>query len=212
MKTVSHVLLAALISATSVAYANHHEGSHEGAHHEGGHEGPHDMVKSAGARAIIATIEAEIVAIDSETNEVTLVGPAGNHITIVLQEKVLGIDQLSIGDRVEADYFASLEAAVRAPTEEELANPWVVLNDTVVDENPVQPAAGVARQIRAVCTIEAADREQGYIMIKDSRGKMHTITDIESTKFDGVALGDTIVAVYTEALAVGMTVLAKTEM
>lgn len=185
MKVIS-TLIAALIATFAIsASAEHH-------------------VKSEGMRAVVATIEAEITAIDLGTKEVTLLGPQGNYVTLVAQEKVVKLDDLSVGDRVAAEYLASLSGEVREPTEEEAANPWVVLTDQVVDENPDAPAVGAARQIRAVCTIEAADREAGFIMIKDSRGKLHTVGGISAEKFEGVSLGDTVVMVYTEALALGL--------
>jgi len=174
------------------------------AHHEGGHGEGHSMPKAEGTRAVVAAIEAEIVAIDLETKEVTLVGPQGNHVTIVAQEKVVKISDLLVGDRVAAEYLASLHGEVREPTADELANPWVVLEDGVIDENPAHPAVGAARQVRAVCSIEAFDAEAGFVMIKDSRGKMHTIGGIPAAKFEGVSLGEDMVVVYTEALAIAM--------
>ena len=174
------------------------------AHHEGGHGEGHSMPKAEGTRAVVAAIEAEIVAIDLETKEVTLVGPQGNHVTIVAQEKVVKISDLQVGDRVAAEYLASLHGEVREPTADELANPWVVLEDGVIDENPAHPAVGAARQVRAVCSIEAFDAEAGFVMIKDSRGKMHTIGGIPAAKFEGVSLGEDMVVVYTEALAIEM--------
>ena len=48
-------------------------------------------------------------------------GPQGQHITIVAQEKVVNVSDLSVGDRVAAEYLASLHGEVRGPTEEELA-------------------------------------------------------------------------------------------
>lgn len=174
------------------------------AHHEGGHGEGHSMPKAEGTRAVVAAIEAEIVAIDLETKEVTLVGPQGNHVTIVAQEKVVKISDLQVGDRVAAEYLASLHGEVREPTADELANPWVVLEDGVIDENPAHPSVGAARQVRAVCSIEAFDAEAGFVMIKDSRGKMHTIGGIPAAKFEGVSLGEDMVVVYTEALAIAM--------
>lgn len=174
------------------------------AHHEGGHAEAHSMPKAEGTRAVVAAIEAEIVAIDLETKEVTLVGPQGQHVTVIAQEKIVKISDLQVGDRVAAEYLASLHGEVREPTADELANPWVVLEDGVIDENPAHPAVGAARQVRAVCSIEAFDAEAGFVMIKDSRGKMHTIGGIPAAKFEGVSLGEDMVVVYTEALAIAM--------
>ena len=174
------------------------------AHHEGGHAEGHSMPKAEGTRAVVAAIEAEIVAIDLETKEVTLVGPQGQHVTVIAQEKIVKVSDLQVGDRVAAEYLASLHGEVREPTADELANPWVVLEDGVIDENPAHPAVGAARQVRAVCSIEAFDAEAGFVMIKDSRGKMHTIGGIPAAKFEGVSLGEDMVVVYTEALALAM--------
>jgi len=64
-------------------------------------------------------------------------------------------------------------------------------------------AAGAARLIRAVCTIEAMDRN-GNVMIQDARGRMHTVGGVETDKLDNVRLGDTVVVVFTEALVLSL--------
>ena len=62
--------------------------------------------------------------------------------------------------------------------------------------------------IRAVVTIEGMNRELGTATVKDSRGKLHTIGDIEPEKFDGITLGQTVVLFYTEALAITLQKVA----
>ena len=175
------------------------------AHHEGGH----GAMKAEGTRAMVVAIVGEIVAIDNETKEVTLQGPEGNQVTVVAQEQVVKVSDLSVGDRVAAEYLASIHGEAREPTEEELANPWVVLEEGVVDEAPEHPAVGVARQIRAVVTIEAIDVDAGFLMIKDSRGKMHTIGGVPRAKLDAISIGEMAVVVYTEALAIGLQKMPK---
>lgn len=199
MKVFIHVLAVLLAFSAHSLQAAHHEAGHDPAmpHH-------HQTPKAEGTRAVVAAIEAEIAAIDLETKEVTLVGPQGQHLTIVAREQVVKLSDLKVGDRVAAEYLASLHGEVREPTEEELANPWVVLEDGVIDENPAHPAVGAARQVRAVCSIEAFDAEAGFVMIKDSRGKMHTVGGIPAVKFEGVSLGESMVVVYTEALAIAI--------
>ncbi|MEK9808466.1 MAG: hypothetical protein VW983_13250 [Halieaceae bacterium] len=178
------------------------------AHHEGDH-GAMSAMKAEGTRAMVVAIVGEIVAIDNETKEVTLQGPEGNQVTVIAQEQVVKLSDLSVGDRVAAEYLASIHGEAREPTEEELANPWVVLEEGVVDEAPEHPAVGVARQIRAVVTIEAIDVDAGFLMIKDSRGKMHTIGGVPRAKLDAIAIGEMAVVVYTEALAIGLQKMPK---
>lgn len=170
------------------------------------------VAKGDGVRVMTAVVEAEITGIDLETREVTLLGPQGRHVTVHAREELAKLEDLAIGDRVVVEYMASLEGELRVPTEEELANPWVVITDRAKSSNTANPAAGAARQIRAVCTIEAADRSLGYVVVKDARGKMHTITGVEPEKFEGVSLGDQVVMVYTEALAVAIEHKSKTGM
>ena len=193
---IKTLLLAALIAMAVPAFAAHHE------------EG-HGAMKAEGTRAMIVAIVGEIVAIDNETKEVTLQGPEGNQVTVVAQEQVVKVSDLSVGDRVAAEYLASIHGEAREPTEEELANPWVVLEEGVVDEAPEHPAVGVARQIRAVVTIEAIDVDAGFLMIKDSRGKMHTIGGVPRAKLDAISIGEMAVVVYTEALAIGLQKMPK---
>ncbi len=195
MKLILSFITVALAAASLSVSAGHHEGDAE--------------MQTGGGRVVVVAVEARIEAIDVETKEVTLLGPQGNYVTVVAQEQVVSLADLNVGDMVAAEYIASLEGEVREPTEEELANPWAVVTDKVATEVGAEhPLVGAARQIRAVCSIEAADRDAGYIMVKDSRGKLHTITDIEREKFEGVTLGDTIVIVYSEALAVGIEKVA----
>ena len=41
-------------------------------------------------------------------------------------------------------------------------------------------------------------------MIKDARGRMHTVGGVEMSKLDNVRLGDTVVVVFTEALVLSL--------
>jgi hypothetical protein len=101
-------------------------------------------------------------------------------------------------------YLAALEGELREPTEEELAEPWLVLEDAGTSEDPGMPGVAGARVIRAVVTIEGMNREFGTVTVKDSRGKLHMIGDVEAEKMEGVTLGQTLVLVYTEAVAVSL--------
>ena len=181
------------------AQAGHHEG---GDHAVAAEQMGDDFVWASGARAIVAEVEGEVIAVDMETREVVVRGPAGNFVTLTAREDGVDLSKIVPGDTIIADYVASVEAEVRAPTEE--ANPWVVLGEMgrTADESEMT-AAGSARLIRAVCTIEAMDRN-GNVMIKDARGRMHTVGGVEMSKLDNVRLGDTVVVVFTEALVLSL--------
>lgn len=167
----------------------------------------HEEVETNG-RASVMEMEAVVTAVNLETREVSLEGPNGNIVTIHAQEQIVKLEDVSVGDRLVVTYMEALEAEIRTPTKEELAEPWVVLEDTAVSEDGAQPSVMDARMIRAVVTIEGLNRELGTATIKDSRGMLHIIADVEPEKMEGVTLGQTAVVIYAQALALS---LAKKE-
>lgn len=183
-KTTHYCLLAlAALALPMAAQAAHHE------------------AEENKTRAMAVSIEAEIVDIDLETREVSLKGPTGKIVTLTSPEKVVKLEDMQVGDKVVATYFAALEAELREPTEEELAEPYVVVEEAGVLKEGEVPGIGEAQITRAVCTIEGLNRELGMVTIKDSRGKLHVIGDVEPEKMEGVTLGQTIVVVYAQAMA-----------
>ena len=164
---------------------------------------------AGGGRATLVSVEAVVTDIDLETRQVSLQGPMGNTVTLTATEEVVKLEDVSVGDMLMATYMSSLEGELREPTEEELAEPWVVLEDSGVLMDAEQPTAGGARLIRAVCTIEGMNRLLGTVTILDPRGKAHVIADVEPEKMAGVTLGQTIVMIYTEAVAVTLEHVEK---
>ncbi len=153
-------------------------------------------------RMVQVEAEAEVAAIDLETRQVSLKLPSGEIITVAAPEKVVKLEDVSVGDVVHAAYVAGIEGEVREPTEEELAEPWVVLQDAGAGMVEGQPTVGAARVIRAVCTVEGMNRLLGTATLMDSMGRVHVIGEVEPAKMEGVTLGQTVVVVFQEALAV----------
>jgi hypothetical protein len=189
-KKLLPVLAGLLIALPFTAQAAHHEEA--------------EAAVAGGMRAAALTVEAVVTNINLETRQVSLEGPDGVPFTITATEQVVKLEDVSVGDTLVATYLSALEAELRAPTEEELAEPWVVLADAAISEDPAVPAIGGARQIRAVCTIEGMNRVLGTVMLKDPNGNLHVLGDVEPHKMEGVTLGQTLVVVYTEALAISL--------
>ena len=60
-----------------------------------------------------------------------------------------------------------------------------------------------------VKTIADEDVEYVDVRFTDPRGKLHLIGDVEPEKMEGVNLGDTVVVIYREALALSLEHKAK---
>lgn len=157
-----------------------------------------------GARAMAMEIVAVVSDIDLETRQVSLQGPTGNIITLHAREQVVKLEDVSVGDELVVTYLAALEGEIREPTEEELAEPWIVLEEGAVSEDPAHPAVGGARAVRAVVTIEGLNRALGTVTVKDARGKLHLIADVEPEKIENASIGQTAVLVFTEALILSL--------
>jgi len=193
MKTLSHTAQVGLLALMAVLLPMTAQAD--------SHEPVSSPEKEDTVRAMAMSVEAEVVAIDLETRQVSLKGPDGSVFTLHSPERVVKLEDISIGDRVVTTYIAALEGEVREPTAEELAEPWLVVEEAAVSAEGEPAAIGGARVIRAVCTIEGMNRELGVVTIKDPRGKLHLIGDVEPEKMEGVSLGQTIVMVYAEAMA-----------
>jgi len=163
----------------------------------------------AGGRAMAIEMEAQVTAIDLKTREVTLRGPRGDETTLVAPERVIKLEDVSVGDLLAGTFIAALEGEVRVPTAEELANPWLVMEGSAVSDDMANPSVETARRIRAVVTIEQLNPETGVVVVKDSRGKQHTIGDVEPAKMNGVKVGQQAVMVFTQAMALTLQKQAK---
>ena len=163
-----------------------------------------EAAQEGSARAMAITVEAIVTAVDLETRHVTLQGPGGEQFTVTAPENATKLEAIKPGDSIVATYMAALEGELREPTEEEKAEPWVVVKEAGVSDDENHPGVGAARVIRAVCTIEGLNRILGTAVIKDPRGNVHVIGDVEPEKMEGVTLGQTVVMVYAEALALSL--------
>lgn len=152
-------------------------------------------------RTAAVQVSAVITAIDGETREVTLELPQGGYVTLVAGPDIKRFDEFAVGDAIVATYVTSLAGELREPTPEELENPWQELDAAAVAGLEIPPGVAGIRVIKAVCTIEGMNRVAGTVMIQDPRGKYHMIGDIAAERFEGVRLGDTLVVVYSEAMA-----------
>ena len=118
-------LIALLVLVPVSTLAGHHEG---GEHAVAAEQMGADAVWASGARAVVAEVEGEVIAVDMATREVVVRGPAGNFVTLTAREDGVDLSKIAPGDKIIADNVASVEAEVRAPTAEE-ANPWVVMGE-----------------------------------------------------------------------------------
>jgi hypothetical protein len=164
----------------------------------------HGAVRDDGTRVAAVQVTAIITDIDHESRQFTLQLPGGAFVTLTAGPEIQRLDEFAVGDGIVATYVTSLAGEVRKPTAEEKENPWQELDAAAVAGLETPPGVAGMRVIKAVCTIEGMNRVAGTVMIEDPRGKYHLIGDVPREKFKGRMLGETIVMVYSEAVALSL--------
>ncbi len=159
--------------------------------------------------AVHVSLTAEVTAVNLATREVTLKGPQGNEVTVEAGPAVKRLDEVKVGDYVRVDYLVAVAAEVRPPTAEEAEHPLVITDAAGRAPGESAPAAGLARQLKVVTTIEALNRPDQTVTVKGPLGHYLTARVADPERLTQVHIGDTVVIVYTEALALSLEKVDK---
>lgn len=146
-------------------------------------------------------VRAEIVGIDPGMRTLTLQGPAGNVLNVMVSQQVAGFENLKVGDRVDVLYKNAL--LVRADKVTGGNNGIRARVDTQV----YTPASGgfeTARQIEVLATVRKIDYKNRLVTL---RGAAQTQTLQVGPDFNlkDVKVGDMVHAVFVSAAAVQVT-------
>lgn len=150
------------------------------------------------------TVTATVKAIDMNKRELTIERPGGEVTSFTVDKRVKRLNEIKKGDQIKVDYYVSLASEIREPTAEEKENPLTVLEGAAKAPPDTAPAAGGLRQIKAVVTVEDIDRPAEKVTLKGPQGNTLTIRVPFPERLEKVKKGDTVIIIYTEALAVSV--------
>lgn len=152
----------------------------------------------------LVTMEGTVTKIVKETREVTLMGPQGGLVTITAGEAVERFDEIAVDDVIAFEYWTYMKAEFREPTEEELAEPIVVVVDAAKAIEGMDPAAVVGAIVKAVVTIEVLNRPFMLATIKGPRGNYMTIQMEDEKLITELHIGQVLILTYAEAIVVSL--------
>jgi len=155
--------------------------------------------------SVVLTYTGTITDIDYPNREITLKGPDGQFETFYVDKEVRRLNEAKVGDKVSIGYYLGVNAEVRRPSDEEKANPLVVLQTAGRARPDESPAAHEIRQVRAVVTIVGLDKKAETVTVKGPRGKYFTARVADPSRLDKVRIGETIVMTFTEATVISLT-------
>ena len=152
----------------------------------------------------VVSVTAEVKKVDLEKRELTIKDQQGNVSSFTVDKQVERLNEVKAGDKIKVDYYVSLASEIREPTAEEKENPITVLEVSAKAPPETAPAADGLRQIKAVVTVEGIDRPAEMVTLKGPLGNTITIKVLDPSRLDKVSLGDTVIVIYTEALAISV--------
>jgi hypothetical protein len=157
-------------------------------------------------RTVQQSVEATatISAIDKATRTLTLKLDDGSTTSIVAGPEVQRFDQLAVGDKVHARYTIAVTSELRAPTEEEKAEPFMAVEGGGRTPEGAAPGAGAGRVVRVVATIEALDRTTQTATLKGPKGNYMTVEVSDPSILLKPHLGDTVVVTVAESVALSV--------
>lgn len=142
-------------------------------------------------------VTATVVAIDKANHLVSLKGPEGRVVDVHAPE-ARNLDQVAVGDKVNAVYYESIALFLGKPGEKPQIDATVA---GARSEYGDLPAGAVERSVDVSATIEAIDKPNRKVTLKGPDGSVKTVTVPKEMTLEKVKTGDTVHARYTQALA-----------
>jgi hypothetical protein len=158
--------------------------------------------------SVLVTVTGTVQKIDLPRRELVLKRPGGDIVTFTVDERVRRLNEVKVGDEVNSQYYVSVAGELRPPTPEEQANPLVELEQTARAPKDTQPSGGVLKVTRMVTTVQAIDLPTQSLTLKGPLGNTANIRARSLDNLKKIHVGDTIVIIYTEALAVSLEKVA----
>jgi hypothetical protein len=154
-------------------------------------------------------LQAIVVDIDHESREFILGGPRGNLVTLRAGPEIKRFDEIEVGELVSAVYTTMTRAEFRDPTDEELKNPLVILDDERRSGDDADLEAVAGRLIRAVVWIKQVSLPTSSVTIKGPRGKYLTLPVEDQALLHELKVGERVVLTYAEAIAASLDKIEK---
>lgn len=154
--------------------------------------------------SIDGSISAKVKAIDHVTRMVTLADNEGHEMTFEVDPAVRRLNEVMVGDNVQAKYRADLVAELRPPTADEAANPISVVSIGARSPQGETPAAAAGQAVRVVTTVAAVDVPNMLVTLRGPMGDLAVVRGRKPENVKRLRVGDTIVITYAESAVVSL--------
>jgi hypothetical protein len=146
------------------------------------------------------TATATVEAIERNTREVTLKGPDGKYVIVVIPPEVKKFDAMKVGDTVTVRYHDNVVLRLKAPGEPTRNSDTAA----ITPNNAAKPGGTVATQRTITVTITAIDMKVPSITFTGPNNWTYSSKVEDKEALSKVKVGDKIDITWTEALAVSV--------
>lgn len=142
--------------------------------------------------------------INKENREITVTGPAGNMLTFTAGEEVERFNEIGDGDVIKFQHLTYIKAEFREPTEEEKAEPLVMIAEAAKAPKDMPPGAEVGAMVKAVVTIVGLNSQFMTAIVKGPEGNFITVPVEDIKLMEELRINQVLVMTYAEAIALSL--------
>lgn len=147
-------------------------------------------------------ITAVVVAVDRATRQVTLRGPRGGERVIEAGPDVVNLDEIDVGDEVEATVMQSV--AVTIDPEGQPSSASAASGVAVVPQGASEPGVIVADTVDITAHVVAVDRVARQLVVKDLDGRNQVVHVGPGPDLSRIQPGESLHIRMTETIAIGV--------
>lgn len=148
------------------------------------------------------TLTATVEAIDASTRTVTLKGPGGNYVDIVVPPEATKFSNIKVGDKLTARYTENIVLRVQKPGE----HPVDSGGATVTKGTGAKPGATASMQRTITVTITAIDMQVPSITFTGPNNRTYSSRVEDKKALASVKVGDKVDITATAALMISFDV------
>jgi hypothetical protein len=151
------------------------------------------------------TVSATVEAINVSTRTLTMKGPKGNFMDIVVPEDMKRFSEIKVGDTLTARYYENLVIRKKLPGEKDVDT----AAEGVTRGTGATPAGTAAKQRTITATITALDPKVPSITLSGPNKWTYSARIEDKKVLEQVKLGDKVDLTWTEALLLGFEIVPK---
>lgn len=150
----------------------------------------------------LVTGTATVEKVDVASRHVTLRNAEGRTITLKCPPEVRNLPQVNVGDECVVQYYESVAYEVKRAGD---ASPGVTVTGVAGRaKEGSMPGAGVGTATTVTVTIEAIDKPNSSVTLRNPDRSLSLVKVKDTSKLDQVSVGDLVEITYTEAMAVSV--------